>query len=424
MTTADAVVLQQPKRKKGSQKKAGSPRQEKSSPKEQRKAVEGDAQRKANSSQEEGNRIPKREKPTRKDDPQKEGKIARKEEKRARKEKSKIELKRERKEEKRARKAESPKEEKSAPKEEKKARKGEAQNEQKRSRKTGKREQRGERRIFKKGEQRQGAAGELVKPLTVYSFPRSGRTWLTHLWFNYAVIVTGNEPILADGHWSMQRPVNHPSFQQAVIPGLQADGLRPLLFKHDFSPYKGGNVAKKLSESQRLALILRDPVKVIESYFHSTRARPHRYPEPAEMSLSEFVCSERFGIAALLKYLRAFDAIHSANHHVVHYEDMRADAASVFQGLLLHAGHSFVDTAAIERAVQNSSFERLQAIQRQVRMEGARAKPEAAKAKLDPSTYRFRSASDRTELSAADVAYIREQVRASEIGLLKRYMSG
>lgn len=78
-----------------------------------------------------------------------------------------------------------------------------------------------------------------TRPLPVFSFPRCGRAWLTHIWFHYALALTVTEHLFPEGPPTLQRPNDDPRFQDFVVPRLLQAGLRPLQFRHGFTIEKG-----------------------------------------------------------------------------------------------------------------------------------------------------------------------------------------
>ncbi len=80
------------------------------------------------------------------------------------------------------------------------------------------------------------------KALRVYSFPKAGRTWLSHLWFHYASVLAGRSDLTREAAGSVRsfwRPTQDPRFQAEVRDVLHARGLGSLTFSHAFSPLDG-----------------------------------------------------------------------------------------------------------------------------------------------------------------------------------------
>lgn len=257
---------------------------------------------------------------------------------------------------------------------------------------------------------------------TVYSFPKSGRTWLSHLWFFYSLGLTGEEEPPPTSFRDVKAPLDSRWYHGTIIPACVARGLSPLRFTHDMAPGDDEQVLEEkigtMIASEPHALIVRRPAKVMESYFHHARNRrkDNAYLiEKGIADLGSFIRDERYGVDRLLDYYSVFAKHNSDLQIIVYYEDMLADAAAVVRALLEHAGHAEVDAEALVGAVESARFERMQERERNGREVLMGITP-------DRDEMRSRVGGDGPgQLSAEDRAYIAERVEAANIPLLARY---
>ncbi len=255
---------------------------------------------------------------------------------------------------------------------------------------------------------------------TVYSFPKSGRTWLSHLWYNYTVFATGLQPPPPERFRDVKVPTDSRWYHEVIVPKYFEQGLSTLRFTHDVSP---GDRLADLEESlgealstRRYALILRRPAKVIESYFHhsSNRLKDKGYlQENGVTDLSKFVHDERYGIDRLIDYTTVFDRHRGEHQRAVFYEDMLAGSGAVLRSLLEHAGHARIDSDALEQAAASSSFVQMQSREGEARKELKGREPEF-------NQMRSRVGGDGPgELSAEDRAFIQRKLDAAPAGALR-----
>ena len=183
------------------------------------------------------------------------------------------------------------------------------------------------------------------------SFPKCGRTWLR--------VMLGHA--LADA--AGVKVGNPMRFTKAEV---VAPSLPRILATHDDSPQNkpAGAVlrSKRAYRGTKVVFLVRDPRDVIVSlYFHVTRRRGRHY----EGTLSDFVRDPNGSLAALLAFYDAWVVQDDTPVLLVRYEAMKDDPARELQRVLDFVGVRGLRPAAVARAVEQASFERLQRAERE-----------------------------------------------------------
>ncbi len=260
--------------------------------------------------------------------------------------------------------------------------------------------------------------------LFVYSFPKAGRTWLSHLWFYYSVALVGRISPPPTEFLDPRAPLDSPWYHGEIVPRLAERGLPLLRFTHRAVPGdRDGDIERKLGarlQSSRYGLIVRRPERIMESYFHHAQGRYKdrmALKARAVLTVSAFVRDADYGVDRLIDYYRVFDRRRSERQVEIAYEDMLADAGAALTALLCHAGHPSVADEAVAVAVEAASFERMQARERDAYLRQRGVEP-------GRNAYRARVGGDgASSLVAEDRAYIASRVAAAGLGLLERYAS-
>lgn len=207
----------------------------------------------------------------------------------------------------------------------------------------------------------------------VVSFPKCGRTWLRvmlgHALAEAAGVKVGNPMRFTKA--------------EAIAPALPR-----ILATHDDSPQSKPAEAvlrsKRAYRGSKVVFLVRDPRDVIVSlYFHVTRRRGRHY----EGTLSDFVRDRNGSLASLLAFYDAWVAQDDTPVLLVRYEAMQDDPGRELQRVLDFVGVRSLDEAAVTRAVEQASFERLQRAER----EGtARTKALRTSKADDPESFKVR----------------------------------
>lgn len=234
---------------------------------------------------------------------------------------------------------------------------------------------------------------EAIRPdVYIVSYPKCGRTWLRYLLQNY-FSATGV-------------PLRH--FRDSSI---QAPEGGPVVkFEHDLgnwipAPSKLSNLTfnNPMYESKKVIFLVRDPRDtLVSSWFHLT------FREPIyRRSLSEFIRDDILGIRKIV----AFTNMWIAHRHVpesfllLTYEQLHRDAASCFKTILEFTGLP-VDRLSIERAVQESSFRKMQSSEKEGKLREPWMKPGLRNSEKSLKVRRGKVGSYRNELSDEDVRYL------------------
>lgn len=251
--------------------------------------------------------------------------------------------------------------------------------------------------------------------MNVMSFPKAGRTWTTNLWYFYALAITGQDKyFVTDDH--KDRPTDNLRFINDVLPLMREKGLARLLFSHGLRRGELANQVEHKIGERKYAVIVRRPSRILPSYYHHIKSRLKHYPDAARLTcVSDIVRSERYGIDRIIDYYNVFDQ-KPLGRFVVYYEDLLADTRKVFRNLLVHAGYKQISDAALDYAVEQSSFDRLQAVERAKRL---------AAGKTDHrNTLRYRVGGDgKGELTAEDEDFVAERLLRANVSLLNRYLT-
>ena len=239
----------------------------------------------------------------------------------------------------------------------------------------------------------------------VVSYPKSGRTWFSTLYFHYTRFYF-NEPVIRAK--SLYTPERNRVFQEmlsrracgGVFPvcrfaHLGSSRLKP--FERQPAPWPDRTDA---TLTHPTVLIVRDPRDVVVSHYHHLRALDGSI-EP-DLMLEEFIRGA-WGIRRVVRFMNMWAEHVRANDSrlaICSFEELRRDAAAAFSAAMTFLGAP-IDAGALARAVEESTFERLQEQERSQRVD--------RKLSLDPDSFRFRQGTvgaHTHELSASDRDYL------------------
>ena len=202
----------------------------------------------------------------------------------------------------------------------------------------------------------------------VVSYPKSGRTWLRYLYYFYTLAVFGR-PELGRKFYS-----NHPdkkNFFRKLLKAEAVDHRYPVVTFSHGAVNRAHHYRTMVDDSAQLdgtsvVLLVRDPRDVVVSHYHETRRVGH---EPG-IRLSCFLRGQRYGIRHVVQFLNIWGAAPRRNQSqwtLIYYEDLVSDPAAVFRQVLGFWGVEQIDEDALAFAVNESSFDNLQAREQQRR---------------------------------------------------------
>ena len=252
-----------------------------------------------------------------------------------------------------------------------------------------------------------------MRRLRIYSFPKAGRTWLTYLWYFYALDVVDKNHLFDrwldelrnpdGGRWRFVFPERSRDFVEQVVPELERLGVSPLHFLHgpheDDSGALAAKIAKKAAKTKKpYAVIIRNPARVLVSYYHHIVGWGNkRYDLSLLPDLSTLIRCDRYGLPALSRYYASFPQ--DDLRFVLRYETLRSDTAGHFESLLRHFAIE-PNRSAIAYAVKMAALEKLKAIER-IRLDAIGLQPGR-----DHLQFREGRLDSPRELSDTDLAFL------------------
>lgn len=239
----------------------------------------------------------------------------------------------------------------------------------------------------------------------VISYPKSGRTWFSTLYFHYARFHFAETDLRPK---SIYTPEMNRAFQEMLV-RRAADRVFPVCtFTH-----LGSSVLKSFERrpvpwpdrtsdvlTHPTILIIRDPRDVVVSHYHHLRAIDGSL-DP-DVTLAEFIRGP-WGIRRILRFMDMWaEHVRTGHPHlaVCTFESMRRDVGAAFSAAMTFLGAS-IDPDALARAVEESTFDRLREQERSMRVD--------ERLSLDRDAFRFRQGTvgaHAQELSDSDRDYL------------------
>ncbi len=214
----------------------------------------------------------------------------------------------------------------------------------------------------------------------IVSIPKSGRTWLRlFLHKYYATVFNSNETLNSKDLFRDGRPAyyfTHDLYEHQTISNL-------------WQRLTGRFIIPLDQRQQKILLLARDPRDVMVSlYFQNTRREKtsRRY----QGSISDMIVDPLRGVDRVIHVMNMWMAEWGNQKNrflLTRYEDWQANTRQGFSEILRYLEGSEPDFAALEKAIDESSFDRMQARERET-TEGPRAfKPGDS---TDPESYKAR----------------------------------
>jgi alcohol sulfotransferase len=238
------------------------------------------------------------------------------------------------------------------------------------------------------------------------SYPKSGRTWLRFILANYLNTVF-DIGLKIDFHSLFALLPNDGYDSQR---GLRAYGY----FDQDDIPIivsTHANYSPEFTGCKIIFLIRGIYDVLVSNYFHQAQQL-----KDYQGNLSNFVRDEKVGLAHLIRYLNSWtENISQHPSLVLTYEDMQEDTLSVLKELPAFLGLP-LEREALKQSIKNSSFKRMQNIERTQGIPGHRYNTHNPKARrvregkvggyskyLNPSDVEYIKAKCEAELTSSSV---------------------
>lgn len=262
--------------------------------------------------------------------------------------------------------------------------------------------------------------------VSVVSFPKCGRTWLSLMATSYIARSLGEPEIaehITEGRLRSLVPERERDYVLTLMRLREEGKVAPLLlFLHKvdyFLPYFWR--PQTSSSTDRNIVLVRDPRDVVVSFYHhivhKNRGRVSLKPKASvarDTSLPEFIYSDILGFRRIVRYMSTWIAwANETGGLVIHYEDLVAGADAEMTRFLRHSGIEDPDPALIEAVVRDYSFDTLR-----------RAEKEMGKERIDPALRRMRKGKIggfRDEVDAREVAFMDAVLLAERSEALDRY---
>ena len=237
----------------------------------------------------------------------------------------------------------------------------------------------------------------------VVSYPKSGRTWLAHLWYHYTLKKFGVTDL---DYGFTYNPHLRKHFQKLLLDNA-ADGYPIVSFHHAGSRGRRKQRTRLMDKARSLLdrpvlHLARDPARTVVSMFHHMRTKTDEAPR----TLTEFIQDKSLGLAKIVDFLNTWAEVgrlHLDWVQMSFYEDLLANTEGEFREIVGFFDSSGIDTAAIIHAVRASDFDTMQ------RSEIAKRESVKGAGPVEQDELRVRvgKSGDSKELSQEDRSYIR-----------------
>jgi len=234
----------------------------------------------------------------------------------------------------------------------------------------------------------------MISDAHVVSYRKSGRTWLRLLIAKVLSESYGFKKIKLDTQYMTL-------FSKAPN----------VVFSHAGCTINDNKVNfKKLLRKKKIVFLSRDPRDDVVSLYNDYTKRDN----VCEMDPSSFIRDEKYGVGMIVRYLNSWKAEmdkRQGDFLLVRYEDMKKDAGHELRRVLDFLKIKYTPEV-IEKAVEYGSFSNMRKMEATDTFDDKRMQ---ARDKDDISSYKTRKGkvgSHKEELSAEDILYLDEQVKA------------
>lgn len=186
------------------------------------------------------------------------------------------------------------------------------------------------------------------------SYPKSGRTWLRFILAQYFLASREYSPITTQSMFTFA-----PNFDLDPVRGIPAFVRRSEEASFPLIPSTHLRFKTTLPSRLPVIFLIRDPRAVLTSDYHHVT----RHKMSFHGNIDDFLVDEDRGLPHYIKYMNSWaTGLARHDHHIIYYEDLLAHTESEVEKLLNFLGEP-VNTQALQYAVENSSFEKLKALE-------------------------------------------------------------
>lgn len=248
------------------------------------------------------------------------------------------------------------------------------------------------------------------------SYPKSGRTWVRFILAHYFAATARTPDIDTETMFGFA-----PNFDLDPKRGIPAFIRRADATSIPLIPSTHSRFVARIPPELPILFVVRDPRDVMTSSYHHVTRHKHSFVG----DMDAYLADNEQGLPDYIRFMNSWGReLKRRRHHVLSYENLTSDPVSAMAGALRFLDQP-VDGAALEHAVELSSFDRLRALELDKGIPGHQYD------KADPSALRMRRGkvgSFEDELSPAQKHLIEEtcssQLNATARLLLSRYELG
>ena len=271
--------------------------------------------------------------------------------------------------------------------------------------------------------------------VSVISYPKSGKTWLSYMATSYIADYLGCAPsaarhIVNKGFLRTLSPEAQGLYIKEVIRCRTEDRWAPLIrFLHLESidqPFFALKPIRPPSTSCNV-LLLRDPRDIVVSHFHhvvtknsgvvDALGRKRKLPDDYE--IGEFIRSDFLGIRHILHYAERWSRWAAKNGApIFYYEDFVGATKATLRDFLLAVGVSGIEPPLIRKSIDDAAFDRMAEAE-------LRLHEKLGVKGTKPSRRRMRKGKVGgfvEEVSKDDAVYMTRVMTRAAIPALKRYL--
>lgn len=186
------------------------------------------------------------------------------------------------------------------------------------------------------------------------SYPKSGRTWLRFILAQYFLASRAYPPITTQSMFTFA-----PNFDLDPVRGIPAFVRRSEEASFPLIPSTHLRFKPTLPGRLPIIFLIRDPRAVLISDYHHVT----RHKMSFQGSVDDFLMDENRGLPHYIKYMNSWaNGLERHDHHIIYYEDLLLQTEAEVEKMLNFLDEP-VNSRALGYAVENSSFEKLKALE-------------------------------------------------------------